>query len=175
MRYDHIYFMELVASSLSLIGHLTNKKKFFRISGVQGMEEVLQNMGQITSVMLLAEDEFEGDYQDAQSDNTRDIRNFMFYIVKKPLSETAADRHTALSECEEIRKEIVAMMLKHRKQAYATNVDHYGLKKLIPGSISYFSLGPVGDGFYGIACGFQTDDNANLVFHGNLWNLPVIT
>lgn len=174
MRFDIVTFMENVAAWLTLIGHSSTNKRFFRISGIQALEEVLQNLGEIKRdhPILIVEDEIEGDYSDALSDNIRDMRNFMFYIVKPGASQDMNSRETIIRECEEIRKQIMAFMFREQKKAAATNADTYGLRNLNRASITYFSVGPIGDACFGMACGFQINDSTAVSFDESLWNIP---
>lgn len=174
MKFDVVTFMENMARWCKLIGHTDNERHFYRVSGIQAIEEVLQNMGDNFSPALLVEDELEGQFADGLSDNVRDVRNFMFYVVKRSELQDMADRQTIIRECHAIVKQIIAVMFKYYKTDNKSALNTYGLRGLVKGSIAYFTLGPIGDNCFGIGCGFQINDSHDIAFDMTQWNIDPI-
>ena len=169
MQFDHVSFFKSVASSLSLLGHTEDKPAFFRISGIAEMEELLQNLGNAKLPALLLEDELDGQYQDSGADYLADVRNYMFYIIGKSEAQDMDKRGQVLNDCDIIRRQIIAFMLRKYRQDRSANGNPTGLRNLLTSSFNYFTVGPLVDNFYGIAIGFQVMVANNISYDADLW------
>ncbi len=169
MQFEPVSFFRSVASSLSLLGHTVDNPAFFRISGVAGLEELLQNLGNAKLPALMLEDEYDGQYEDSGADYISDVRNFMFYVIGQAKAQDMDSRDQVLNECDIIRRQIVAYMIKKHRRDRMIGLDQTGLRNLIKGSFSYFTVGPLIDNFYGIAVGFQIASSSQLSLDLDLW------
>lgn len=174
MKFDIVTFMENAARWCTLIGHTDTEKHFYRISGIQALEEVLQNLGDGFSPALLVEDELEGQLVDNTSDNVLDARSFMFYVAKPVATQDMSDREDVIRDCHLIVRQILALMFKYRMADRKTGNNQYGLRNLDRSSISYFTIGPIGDNCFGMACGFQITDQPDIKFDEELWSFPPV-
>ena len=172
MKFDIVAFMENAARCRNSVKHTDTEKHFFRISGLQAMDEVLQSMGEARFPAILVEDELDGQFIDNNSDNVLDMRNFIFYVEKQVRSVDMDDREDIIRECNVICRHILSLMFRYKSEEGKKNLNDSGLRYLDRSSVSYFTIGPVGDNCFGIACGFQILDTPDVRFDESAWTFP---
>lgn len=162
--FDFISYMRNCAINLKDIGHTDDAPKFFRISGLIQLEEVLGNLSEITFPALLVHDNAEGTIGDRNiSDNYLDTPYYIFYVVKHAAYGKYEDQEKAKADCKKIGLKILAKMLRDKKRG------NNGLTFLQYSNIPYQSIGPIGDNCYGVMFSFSVSDSATLIYSVNDW------
>lgn len=164
MRFNFVEYMENCAIRLKSIGHKPETPKFFRISGIMQLDEVLGNLSKMSFPALLVDDNLEGMIADrSPSDNYLDTPYYVFHVVNHvPLGDF--DRQEEVKrESKGIALKILAKMLRDKRRGL------HGLTFLQFGNINYQAVGPLGDNCYGIMVSFTVPDTAPLVYDENDW------
>jgi len=169
--FDFITYMQHIAESLTAISHSETNKSFFRVSGLNQMEELLQNLSTAKFPALIVEDMPEGRFLDERSNNVIDRRYFSFYVLKPAKIEDAADRSAVIDECKDIVNKIISRMFKNFKDANINYNSESGImRNLERGSIGYRAVGPIGDNCVGIWVSFTLIDTTDVIYNESDWN-----
>jgi len=164
-KFDFITYMRDCATRLKDIGHSESSPKFFRISGLVQLDEVLGNLSDIAFPAMLVHDNTEGNIADRNiSDNYLDSPYFTFYIVDHVEYGNYQKQQEAKANCKAIGMKILARMLRDKKRG------NLGLTFLQFSNIPYQSIGPIGDNCYGVMFSFSVPDTANLIYDPDDWN-----
>lgn len=163
--FDFITYMRDCATRLKDIGHTEETPKFFRISGLAQLDEVLGNLSDMGFPALLVHDNTEGIIADrATSDNYLDSPYYVFYVVEHVEYGNYEKQEEAKETCKAIGLKILARMLRDKKRG------NLGLTFLQFSNIPYQSIGPVGDNCHGVMFSFSVADTANLIYDTNDWD-----
>jgi len=165
MSYNHKTYMLDCATRLTDIGHTEDAPKFFRISSIGHLDEVLSNLTQIQFPALLVHDNMEGSLGDRNtSNNYIDTPYYVFYIVKHVELEDHDGREAAKKECKTIGLKILSKMVHDKRDLL------HGLTFLQFANIPYQTIGPIGDRCFGVMFSFSVSENANLIYDTNDWD-----
>jgi hypothetical protein len=165
MSFDFITYMQACATNLKDIGHSESSKKFFRISGLAQLDEVLGNLSDIAFPAILVHDNTEGSIADRSiSDNYLDSPYFTFYIIDHVEYGNYQAQEEAKANCKAIGMKILAKMLRDK------NRGNFGLTFLQFSNIPYQSIGPIGDNCYGVMFSFSVPDAADLIYNADDWD-----
>jgi hypothetical protein len=165
MTFNFITYMRSCAETLKDIGHTEQTPKFFRISGLLELDEVLSNLSDMGFPAMLVHDNTEGVIADrAPSDNYLDTPYYVFYIVQHVSYADHDAQELAKAQCKTIALKILARMLRDKKRG------KNGLTFLQFNNIPYQGIGPIGDNCHGVMFTFQVPDSANLIYNADDWN-----
>jgi len=166
MSFNFKEYMLDCATRLKDVGHTEDQLKFFRVSSIGHLDEVLSNLSNIEFPALLIQDNMEGNLGDHNtSNNYIDTPYYVFYIIKHVGHENHDQREEAKKECKTIGFKMLSKMVNDKR-----NLIH-GLTFLQFVNIPYQTIGPIGDNCFGVMFSFSVSDNANLVYNANDWNL----
>ena len=146
------YFKSLTVSHKAFSG-----KCFYTVKNTTETFDFVKKRGVSYPSFLLKEDT-EGSI--SGHDGFVENNSVMFYIVKKKAQEQSVD--DIKRECKAIGLQFAAKML----------VDRYKLdmlKYFDPKSFSWFGIGPIGDGVYGMGFRFNLSDDLNLTIDEDVW------
>lgn len=167
-KFEFIKYMLDCAVRLKDIGHTDTKQRFFRISGISQLEELLSSLPNASSPALLVENNTDGRVGDnARSDNFLDTPYYIFYVIEKAPFNDHNKMQAAKENSKNIGFKILSRMLNDRR--------HYrnGLIMFDFSSITYQSVGPIGDNCFGTMFSFSVANPADLVYSNDDW-LPQI-
>jgi len=157
------------ATRLKTIGHTDYVHRFFRCSGIAGLEELLNQQTDITGRVLVIHNNEEGSVGDmVHSDNFLDSPYYVFYVLEKVENYNDFDsEELAKQNCKTDGFKILSRMIREKR------LGLNGLDFLDFTSVPYQNVGPVGVNFHGVMFSFTVTDGDNrLVYDINDWNSP---
>lgn len=155
--FDFIAYMRDCAIRLRDILHTPETPRFFRISGLSQLEELLSSLPEAHFPALLVENNADGRMADpARSDNYVDIPYYVFYVLDKAPFGDFDRIEQVKASTKRTGQKIFARML-HDRANYAN-----GLVMLRFDQVPYQSVGPLGDGCYGTMFSFSVVNPAPL-------------
>lgn len=155
------------ATRLKDIGHTDSVKRFFRCSGIAGLEELLNQQTDVTGRVLVIHNNEEGSVGDMnKADNFLDSPYYVFYVLEKVENYNDFDaEELAKKNCKTAGLKILARMIREKR------LGLNGLTFLDFTSIPYQNVGPVGVNFHGVMFSFTvTDGDTRLVYNKDDWN-----
>lgn len=155
------------ATRLKDIAHTNSVHRFFRCSGIAGLEELLNEQTDITGRVLVIHNNEEGSVGDInRSDNFIDSPYCVFYVLERVENYNDFDaEELAKANCKATGFKILARMIREKR------LGLNGLSFLDLTSVPYQNVGPVGLNFHGVMFSFTvTDGNSNLVYNAADWN-----
>ena len=162
--FNFIPYMKSIAVSLKELQHTDNDKHFHRIQSLPGMEELLSNTNFITGYQLLVLDRKSGRLDDSsRSDNLLDRKFNTFYVVKSVEQGNFDARQTAIEGCETIVRKILSKLFKDKWDNTA------GLHDLDRSSVTYDTIGPFGQNFFGLMVTFSLLNTAGISYDTDDW------
>lgn len=164
IQFDFMQYMEEVASLLKETSHSEDNKRFFRISGIAGLEEFLAQMPDNQYPAIMAVEQQDGSISDNHGDNFTDTPSHEFYVVQNYSFGSHEQRTIAKEKCKAIGQKILAKMLYDKSQ------KTHGLTFLQFKHIPYFTVGPFGDKVIAVYFKIENHQSANLVYNPNDWN-----
>jgi hypothetical protein len=163
IAFNFLSYMENeIAAKLKDISHTSNDKRFYKISGIAGLEEYLAELPEVNGTSLMAVENQEGSIT-ANASNYVDNPAFEFYIAQKYEFNNHTERAAVKANCKAIGQKIIAKMLEH-KQARL-----HGLDLLQLDSVPYYTIGPFGDRAIAVYFRFEINTSAKLVVNANDW------
>jgi hypothetical protein len=162
--FDFITYMYDCAARLKDIEHSESNPKFFRISGLNQLDEVLGSLSEINFPALLVHDNTEGTIADQSvSNNYLDSPYYVFYVIEHADVGNYQAQQEAKTNCKALGLKILSRMLRDKIHT------HNGLTFLQFTNIPYQSIGPVGDNCFGVMFSFTVPDTANLTYNTDDW------
>lgn len=167
--YNHIAFMTDCATRHKSIKHTEVEPRCHRISGIAHLEQFLDRITQLPEgIQLLAEEELTGKM--LGDDNYLDDQYHSFYVVKDVLLNDHEAREQCKKDCKRIALAIVGRMKILATKANCMEGDPHSLRDFDPESVSYYSIGPLGTGYYGIGVSFTVKEPANKLYIADEWD-----
>jgi len=167
MAFDYIDYMRDVAERLKEIQHSEAEKRFHRISGIFGLEEMLSNIINMEGFQVMVNDTLEGRFISTDS-ALIDNPSFIFYVIHDLETNDFDTREITLGLCREIIKKIISKIY-HDKETDSRNQTTYGLNYFRPETLRYTTVGPFGSKFYGIQVTFNIFEKGYVVYSDNDW------
>ncbi|MFA6400882.1 MAG: hypothetical protein WCX31_04545 [Salinivirgaceae bacterium] len=165
IQFDFITYMEDVAIKLKDIGHNEFNKRFFRISGIAGLEELIGELPDAQYPALMVVENNEGRISDNLGDNFVDTPSYEFYIVTNYEFADHGARAAAKKQCKTIGQKILAKMLHDSRQRL------HGLDLMQFGNIPYFPVGPFGDRAISVYFRFDVNQSSGMVYNAADWEV----
>jgi len=167
-NFDFITYMLTCARELKDILHTDDEKRFFRITGLTQLEELLYDLPDACFPAIMVENNMNGNLTDrSPSDNMIDIPYYSFMVLGK----AAFADHDLVEEtkkaCKTTGMKIIARMI-HDKRIMAN-----GLTFLNVSSIAYTTFGPIADDTYGVSFSFTVSDQASVTYDSTDWQTDV--
>lgn len=163
-KFDFIPYMKDCATKLKDIAHTDDNPKFFRVSGLAGLEEYMQRFTEAQYPALLVQDNQDGSIGDMnRSDNYLDNPYHVFYIVDRPEYGNADSSEATKKRCKAIGKKILAKMRRDKRN------QANGLAFMNFSNVPYQSIGPIGDQAVGVMFSFTVPDQSDMVYNADDW------
>ena len=163
-KFDFIAYMLDCATRLKDILHTDANPKFFKISGLAGLEEYMQRLSEAQYPAILVHDNQDGNLGDQnRSDNFLDNPYYVFYVVGRPEFGNADSSESIKKQCKEIALKIISRMRRDKRNLVN------GLSFLNFANIPYQTIGPIGDGAYGIMVSFTVTNQLGSIFNPDDW------
>ena len=166
--FNFISYMRNVAEKLKDIGHSETETRFYRMSGIASLEEVLAKMTHGQFPAIVVEDSLEGRLLDQLSDNIMDREYYVFYIFDRVEFLNHDAREATKRKLRTIARKVKSRMLRDRRTDCDKETSH-GLRNLEVENITYRNVGPVGDNLIGLAVSFTILENPGLEFNPEDW------
>lgn len=171
-EFNYVDYMQMLATANKLLHHdPEGEKHFYRVSGLINLDELLQGLNAAAFPALFVVDSPEGRLVDRDSSNLLDTQYFYFFVLQKADIDDAASRETAISDSKTIIKQLLSRMFRDKtaEQRNPLVVPAYGIKNLNRDSISYKTVGPIGDSCYGMWCSFTLINYAGISYSAAEW------
>lgn len=173
--FDFTGYMKTIAEKLKEIKHSDSDtaKKFFRISSVMNLEEMVDNFTNAGSPCLMVEDNRSGRMMEPQnSQSYLDNQNYAFLIIKHCQQFDASDREQIKKDCDAIMKKIISKFKNDRKYDLThPGETRTGMRDFDMNTVAYQTTGPLGDNYYGMLVQFAmiSPINSELVYNTEDW------
>ncbi len=171
MEFNFTEYMRDIAIKLKDIAHTAETKKFHRISSIAKLEELLSSSSNAGYPALIVVDNREGRYLDRNSDNLLDSRYYSFYVIKNVANQDIAGREAAIKECETIIKKILGKFFNDMANDNRGIQPQTGLRNLNRDSITYYTIGPIGDNCFGIQVTFTMLQPTGIKYNADDWTV----
>ena len=162
--YNHIEYMEAVASSLNVLLHKPNKKRFFISTGLVSMEGIIANLPSAHLPCLIAEDNSEERISDNISDNLLSMPFYTFYILYAAPPGNDLKILEARQNAKNTAKKVLSKMLHNRLDA------DLGLDLVDYNSIRILGVGPIADNAHGVMVSFSLIQPSGITYNPEDWN-----
>lgn len=163
-RFDFQEYMLACAEQLKEIRHTEEERKFFRITGLSQLEELLFNLPDATFPAMMVDNNQNGNLTDkSPSDNVVDIPYYSFMIIDKAEFNDHDLVEAAKENCKALGLKIISRMIRDKRTM------QNGLVFLDVSSISYTTFGPIGDNTYGVSFSFTVPWQADVSYDSNDW------
>ena len=173
MAFDFTGYMRDVAIKLKAVGHVegAKEKKFFRISSVVNLDELVECFANAGSPMILVEDNRTGRFMDGNNQNYLDNQSYAFLVVQHCKVSDAESREQAKNDTIGIVKKIISRMKRDRQRDQEGQYAKTGLRNFDLNSMMYQTIGPLGDNYYGtlVQFGMLEVVNKDLVYDASEW------
>lgn len=162
--FNFIDYMLDIAVRLKELQHTETDKHFSRVSSIVGLEEYLSNMSFNTGWQLVVVDTRSGRFDDGSySDNLMDNQLYTFYLVKSIDTNDFDAREDLIKDCEAIVRKILSKMFYDKRERLN------GLLDLQRSSISYDTIGPIGNECHGLMVFFTVLDASDISYSATDW------
>jgi hypothetical protein len=165
-RFDFIAYMLLCAEELKDIRHDETNKRFFRITGLTQLEELLFNLSDASYPALMVVNNQDGNLADkSPSDNVVDIPYYSFMVIDKADFNDHDQVESVKENCKALGLKIISRMIRDKR-----NMKN-GLVFLDVSSISYSTFGPIADNTYGVSFSFTVPWQADITYNTSDWEM----
>lgn len=172
MIFDFISYFEMIARTSIYFEHTDAKPHFGIASGLVEMEQLLQNLTRSDKFQLVVLSDQSGTFSGTSDSNLFDSPYHQFVVLKHNKSIDDMTQHNiTLKECKLIGRKIIAKMRKDQMHTRSLPVaqDIYGLRHFDQPTINYFTVGPLGDGYFGIQFSFKTGHQETEKYDPDEW------
>ena len=166
---DFVSYMRSLASMSTLINHNEQNKRFYRVSGMHSLGELLVNLRNAEVPAIGADDGFEGRLMDNRGDSITDRQYYAFYVFGREHLYDHDQNETEKRTIKQIALSFVKKILADRSSDFNMETSH-GLRHLDVNSISYRTLAPLPDGIIAMAVSFVIDNSLNTKQDPSHWN-----
>jgi len=163
MSYNHIEYMEAIATILKDIAHTSDELRFFKSTSLASMDGLLAHIGVAKLPALIAEDQSDSGFIDNTSNNILDRAFYSFYVLYPASPGDDSKIFEARDNAKATAKKIISKM---RKDAAEWN---YGLKDLEVSSFRFMGIGPLGDCGYGVMVSFTIIEDSDTDYNDDDW------
>ncbi len=171
--FDFTGYMLKIAEQIKAVQHIEGAKecKFFRISSVMNIEEMIERFNNAGSPCIMVEDNRTGRIMDMNSDNYLDIQSYSFLVMKHCKLMESADRESAKNATLQIVKTILSRMKSEKRAELKGEIYNIGLRNFDLNSVVYQTIGPIGENYYGTLVQFTMTSvlNPEIAFNSADW------
>lgn len=170
MEFNFIEYMRNLASSHKLLRHTEGNKRFYMITSINNLEELLSNTKTNFPVMCVNNDD-SGRFNDNNADMVFDRKPYSFYVFAN--SKNVMDMKEMIVQrelCLVIGFDFFIKMKADKKSDMKGIFPKTGLRNLDISSFTYFQVGPLLDNIIGYEFFFSMDNKPDLKFDANAWD-----
>ena len=164
-------YMRRLSAEYAEIAHSQSDKRFYRLSGIRSLEEVLSNLLSARVPAIGVDDNLEGRIISNQSDALFDRQHCIFYIFGKVNLLDHNQREAQKRKTKQIALKFVSRILADHRSDFNLETSH-GLRHLDIGSFSYRTIGPLAEGLIALAVSFVVDTSLTPLVNPLEWNAP---
>lgn len=160
MAFNFNAYMKNIAETHKDIQHSVNQKRFYEISGIGGLEDVLLNLSQMEGTILMVETNHEGRIADTGRNYYVDVPRFRFYVMKRGSVSDPEDNTTLKTACKSLAFSFLAKMRHDFVQAHRGEADA-SYKDIDLSNIRYDTVGPIVNHWMGIMVELGAESSAS--------------
>lgn len=149
-------YLKDIAIKLKDIGHIDNdpaNKHFYLVSSTSNLKDIVENITILGGLNMVVEDNLEGRLRQNESSHMFDVPYCSFFLLKKAKILDMESRSQVLTELDAAITKILSKMRLDYYTDYEETTNH-GLRNIDWNSCSYFTFGPVLDGWFGLHFSF---------------------
>lgn len=161
-----------IATRLKDIRHSESNPRWFRVSNITALEELLASLGNADGVIMLVEDNLDGKYGWNEAGLVTDDEFYTFHIIKHLSNEGFSEREAWIKEAKSIVKKVLSKMFRDQNTSLENNTRN-DLRDLDRGRITYQSVGPLAGNFHGMMCSFVITEKSGIVYSDDDWDPEV--
>jgi len=162
MMFDFFEYSEDIATNLRDIAHTDSKPRFFKSTGLASLDGLMANISSANFPCMVAEDGKDQRMEDNNSDNPMYRPFFTWFFLFQANAGNDKEIMEARDKAMETAKKAVSRL-------YYDHINAYnGLELLLPNSISFQGVGPLGDMGHGVMVTFTLREAA-MVFDTDDW------
>lgn len=169
MPFQLIPYMRQVATDLKEISHSDNNVRFYRISGIEALEEVFTNVLTAGTPSIAAMENVSGRLLDNHSDKNDDQQFFAFFIMGRAPFMDHDERERVKTELKQILIRIMSRMKRDHESDYELETS-YGLRNFDINTVNYSFLPPLIDGVIALKVVFTLRDFLDLTYNPAHWH-----
>jgi hypothetical protein len=163
-KFDFLTYMLQCAEELKELKHGENYNRFFRITGLTQLEELLFNLSDANYPAMMVENNQVGNLTDrGSSDNVVDVPYHTFMIIEKAEFNDHDAVEAAKASCKAIGLKIISRLIRDKRRMLN------GLVFLDVSGIAYDTFGPIADNTYGVSFSFTVPWQADVTFNSADW------
>ena len=166
---NFVDYMRELATRSTLVKHSENEKRFYRVSGIRSLEEVLTNLLHAQVPAIGADDSYEGKILDNRASSIVDKQYMAFYVFGR----TKLHDHDQIQGEKRLIKEIAFSFINKIITDHLSDYNlttNYGLRHLDTNSFSYRTIAPLPDGLIAMVVSFVTDNSVNIAPNPLHWD-----
>jgi hypothetical protein len=157
---NFVDYMRNLAEQSTLINHSSGNKRFYRVSGIRSLEEVLTNLLHAQVPAIGVDDGFEGRLLNNRGDSTIDRQYYMFYVFGRIALHDHDQIEQEKRQIKDIAVSFISKIIADHNSDFSLQTN-YGLRHLDISSFSYRTIAPLPDGLIALAVSFVTDNTLN--------------
>ncbi len=166
-EFDFVRYMRSIAENLKAIGHNPTEKRFYRMSSLRGLEEVLTSLSSAMVPAIAVVDNPDGRFLEDPS-QVRDREMFTFLVFGRLIMDDYDQQEEEKKNLKSIVLKIMAKMHEHRVSDLELGTNH-GLKRLDISTFSYKTISPLPDNLIAIYVNFALDSPESLTVDPDDW------
>jgi hypothetical protein len=169
MAFDFAKYFRDIAINLKDIAHTSAVPKFHRVSGLAGLEELLQNLvlTDDKGYQLVIENNRDSAFY-YNAETLLDNQYYVFYILKRAYTNDFDAIEDIKDGAKSVSKKIYAKMFDDSFND-SVHKSNTGLRALEKGSVRYDTVGPLADGYWGAMCSFTVPENPGIKYKASDW------
>lgn len=167
---NFVDYMRNLAGSSTLITHTESQKRFYRVSGIRSLEEVLTNLLHAEVPAIGVDDGFEGRLLNNRGDSTIDRQYYVFYVFGRIALHDHDQIEEEKRQIKDIAMSFVSKIIADHRSDFNMHTNH-GLRHLDISSFSYRTIAPLPDGLIALAVSFVVDSTLNTVPNPEHWTI----
>ena len=161
--YNHLEYMEQVATFCRDIAHSKIRPRFFKSTGLANLDGLIARLNSAYYPCLVAEDNSDERFTDNLSDNVLSLPFYSFFILLKANPGNDDEIFAARNNAKIIAKKVISRMANDGINS------KFGLELLEYNSIRFLGVGPIGDSGYGVMASFTLKQHANCSYVKSDW------
>ena len=166
-NFNFALYIETLAGEHNLVKHSADDKRFYKMSSISAMEEVLTSLLTARTPAIGINDTLEGRIIDNDGDNRVDRQLYTFYVFGRSPLFDHTERKRVTQEIKKIAADFADRIIADHNRDFNFQ-SSIGLRHLDVNSLTYRTLGSLPDGLIAIVVSFVVD--CPIKTDQNTWN-----